>query len=167
MKRMLLDNNGLHWANNDVPSSPKSFINFLRDYRQVKEASVDACLTGGAVYAAYGMRDVGDLDYVAARPLRPFLGGEANNEPLAALLRPLGLGIHHVMEDPRHHFYYFGDKVMAFRLFLQIRLRARAEIEGFIDLARAAAFRGVKKLRNIFPCPLRRVQMWLRRRSAK
>ena len=167
MMRLFLNNNALHWANNAVPSYPKSFINFLRDYRQVKEASVDACLTGGAVYAAYGMRDVGDLDYVAARPLRPFLGGEANNEPLAALLRPLGLGIHHVMEDPRHHFYYFGDKVMAFRLFLQIRLRARAEIEGFIDLARVAAFRGVNTLRNIFPWPLHRGAMWLLRRSAK
>jgi hypothetical protein len=167
MMRLFLNNNALHWANNAVPSYPKSFINFLRDYRQVKEASVDACLTGGAVYAAYGMRDVGDLDYVAARPLRPFLGGEANNEPLAALLRPLGLGIRHVMEDPRYHFYYFGDKIMALRLCLQIKIRVRKQIRDVVDLIRLAVFQAVNMVRDAIPWPLYRGAIRLLRRAAK
>jgi hypothetical protein len=167
MMRLFLNNNALHWANNAVPAYPKSFISFLRDYRHVKEDSVDACLTGGAVYAAYGMRDVGDLDYIAARPLLPFPGGEANEELLSALLRPLGLGIHDVMEDPRYHFHYFGDKIMALRLCLQIKMRVRKQIKDVVDFARIAMFQTVNIVRDAIPWPLNRIAMRLSRQAAR
>ena len=167
MMRLFLNNNALHWANNAMPSYPKSFISLLRDYRREEEGSVDACLTGGAVYAAYGMRDVGDLDYIAARPLRPFPGGEANEELLTALLRPLGLDMHDIMEDPRYHFHYFGDKIMALRLCLQIKMRARKQIKDVVDFARLVAFQTVNIVRDAIPWRLNRIATGLSRRAAR
>jgi FkbM family methyltransferase len=145
--RLFLNNNTLHWVNNARPYYPKYFINLLNDYHQSGGNSLNACLTGSAVYAAYGIRDVGDLDYITARPLMPFVGGQANDEYLAPFLRRLGLDVRDILEDPRYHFHYFGYKVMTVRLCLRFKM-GRKETKDLVDLARVIAFRTVNIFRD-------------------
>jgi hypothetical protein len=147
MMRLFLNNNTLRWANNARPYYPSIFIKLFNEYRQAKTNSMDGCLTGSSVYGAYGIRDVGDLDYVVSSSLRPFLGGDANNEHLVPFLQSLGLDISDILENPACHFYYFGHKIIKPTLYHRFKMRRR-EARDLEDFARGIAFQTANTFRN-------------------
>jgi FkbM family methyltransferase len=65
---VILDKNGVHWLNNARLKQTENFKTLFEKYHQLlNRADVDSesyCLDGSAPLALYGLRDVGDLDYL-------------------------------------------------------------------------------------------------------
>jgi hypothetical protein len=111
--------------------------NFDRLCREFKSVLPDErrknlyCIDGGAVLAAWGMRDCTDLDYIHISE-ELHASDEINSHNSYAHHYPIS--VQEIVSDPRYHFYHRGVRFVALPLVLQWK-RCRGEIKDVEDVA--------------------------------
>lgn len=120
--QLLFNSNTLHFLDHSVPAQLPRFERFLGEFFQwIDAASIDVerlCIDNGGTLAAYGIRDVHDLDFLCS-------GGmvqtgnrnvECHNRHFTEMAQQPGIGltVEDVVNDPKNHFYFMGIKVASF-----------------------------------------------------
>lgn len=114
---LILSENGLHWLNNARFQPFPKFEDFFSRYRSALMAHPPLreqyCLDGSAAMAIYGLRDVGDLDYIwfnQADPLAKKYQGIADHNDQ---LHHHGLSREQIIFSEQRFFRYRGVKCLA------------------------------------------------------
>ncbi len=132
--KMVFSNNSIKFMNQ---ASLKNFPNFQKLYKryirwiQHNQIQKDRfCIDHGSVLSIYGIRDCGDLDFVHDRcdhllkkdESHPFLVMEKDlNEHNKLYSNICPLSVEDVLYNPKNHFYYFGHKVLALPVLIDIK----------------------------------------------
>jgi len=113
LARTLFNSNSVHCLNHRNHISTPIFDHYLTTYRAWLASNTLEeewfCLDGGAVLAAYGLRDCNDLDFLCYKNEVAQIGVpgiENHNYQLKYYSTPLD----DILFDPDHHFFYKGIK---------------------------------------------------------
>ncbi len=134
----ILNDNGVHFLNHSQFSSFDKFNDLLERFKVLIACSPEMkeriCLDGSAVMAAYGVRDVADIDFLFA--------GEVSTAPATNLIgchndeaMHYALPIDDLVLDPRNYFWCQGIKFLSLPLLREMKAR-RGETKDKRDLAR-------------------------------
>ncbi|TFY96881.1 hypothetical protein [Ramlibacter rhizophilus] len=171
--RMLLTRGGREWIR---AAQPRSFP----DTRQRIEragphlahalASGQACLTGGAVLAAFGLREARDLDFLIAGGAG-VPGGTAPLPPAEnAAYEALGITVGEMLDDPAQSFWCFGLRMLALSTLARIKQvrGAPKDLEDLWAIEAALAGRDTRVNHSLVACLAggQRLRGWLRRAGA-
>ena len=141
----VLNANSVHFLNHARPASLPNFTRLFARYREwIARERLDArrlCVDGSAVLAAYGLRDIADLDFLHAGapvPAAPDPLISPHNEEAA---HHHAAGVTDLVMDPRNHFYLDGVKLVALHRMREMKAR-RAEPKDAADVYRIDALEG-------------------------
>lgn len=139
---LLFNANSLHNLHFGPPTSPKWFRRLFDHYDAwLSEFPPDEqdlfCIDGSSVLAAYGVRDVRDLDFLYAGAAEVDTGFKEIG--LHNHVAPLyGRSIDSLVHDPTAYFYFRGRKMLAAPLVSDMKTR-RGEAKDVEDVASLAA----------------------------
>lgn len=120
---LFLNENSVDWLNSAWARYPSRFASLFSRYAAQNRSSPENCLVGSAAYAAYGIRDVMDLDCISSDAENAPSGTDLQTAYFDGLISPLSSA--EVLRDPRFHFYYFGEKVVALSIYHRLKVRRR------------------------------------------
>lgn len=113
---LLLNPNGIQYLNMRPTHQPPRFKALLKrfvDHMPPQAAYRAYCIDSGAVLAAFGLRDCGDLDYITPEARIPLLAAGPDiswhNEEYISSPIP----VDELVANPAHHFIYKGVKFMS------------------------------------------------------
>ncbi len=135
LARALFNQNSVHCLNYRKDMFFPRFEHYLKYYRiGLKQKENDwFCVDGGAVLAAYGLRDCNDFDILHYEPEIPDLSPasvESHNSYLSFHAFPLD----DLLFDPDHYFFYRGVKFCALSDIKKMKMR-RNEPKDLTDLS--------------------------------
>ncbi|MBE9064845.1 hypothetical protein [cf. Phormidesmis sp. LEGE 11477] len=140
----LFNANGRHWLSFADLSGAKTprFDRFLQRFGNVTTqagAADRVAVDSGGVLAAYGLRDVSDLDYLEAGGEGSFDEGGDINWHNAKYDVVDGLDAEAIVSDPRNHFYFHGVKFAAFHVVQSLKEARNTEkdLKDFLAMKRA------------------------------
>lgn len=134
LARALFNQNSLHCLNHRKDHFFPHFEEYLMEYRKhlAGRESEWFCVDGGAVLAAYGLRECRDFDLLHFEAeLPPFnsIEVESHNAYLCFHALPL----HNILFDPDHYFFYRGVKFCALPLIKEMK-KNRSEPKDLHDI---------------------------------
>jgi len=126
-KQLLLNKNTLHWLRWAKPKSYVNFDRFLNEFEEQRpELKRTVVLNNGAALAAYGIRDVHDLDFLAKTDKGKITKDiVCHNNIFSDIIKhtpQLKYNIKDLVDDSEKYFYYRGWKIMALDLVREIKL---------------------------------------------
>jgi PST family polysaccharide transporter len=143
--RLVLNANSIHFLNNAEPAHLPRFERCLSDYRAWLTASgadtEDYCVDGSASLAAYGLRDVADLDFLQAGT-GPVPTGLADISDHTSELHHHVLAKDDILYHPGSHFYYYGLKFLALNPLRAMKAR-RGERKDLVDVEQISQLPGL------------------------
>ncbi len=127
--QLLFNENSVHFLNYSSAAHLPKFEQYFGQYLEwihTQNIPVDRlCIDNGGTLAAYGIRDVHDLDFLCLGPaLRTGIPNvDCHNSHFAEITRQPELGITYdeVINDPKNHFYFLGVKVASFEVTKRIK----------------------------------------------
>jgi len=132
---------GVHWLNHHHAAANQEFDRLFSEYRKRLPANLPArekfCVDGSGVLAAYGIRDVNDLDYLCLPGVALQPGAEdisCHNEES----RYYQASIEDIITNPGMHFTYEGLKFVSLELLRQMKI-CRGESKDRLDVQRIDA----------------------------
>lgn len=138
LAEIILNENGVHWLNNARCGTMQNFRKLFDQYKEwLRENTLDNekfCLDGSAALAAYGLRDVGDLDYLVYGSISeecPHQSVSNHQEEIIFHKQSLEEIIFH----PENYFYFNGVKIVSLKVLAQMKA-CRNELKDQNDLAR-------------------------------
>jgi hypothetical protein len=127
--QLLFNENSIHFLNYSSAAHLPKFERFFGEFIQwvnAKNIEVDRlCIDNGGTLAAYGIRDVHDLDFLhhgaMVRTGNPNV--ECHNTHFAEMTKQpeLGFTVEEIVNDPKNHFYFLGIKVASFAVTKRIK----------------------------------------------
>lgn len=136
MARALFNDNSIHCLNHRNNTPTPCFDHYFERYRAWIDSNVHErewfCVDGGAVMAAYGLRDCNDLDFLFYKNESPKIdipGIENHNYQLMYYSLPLD----DILFDPANYFFYKGVKFCTLSVLKRMKERRR-ETKDIIDL---------------------------------
>ncbi|GJM07768.1 MAG: hypothetical protein DHS20C11_00440 [Lysobacteraceae bacterium] len=161
LAELVLNRNARHWLNTHRPSKTPRFDQlraaFLTSATESSATLDNICLTGSATLAAYGVRDVDDLDYIATQNLPANFDTDdiSCHHSQAAYYEH---ALDEIIADPRLHFTFDSLKIASLPVILEMK-RIRNERKDQADVAKCEALLGNKKIPQPLPDPK---LLWLR-----
>lgn len=141
----LFNRNSMHWINNSRSGDFPKFRQLLPNYKAAidEQSFVNSdlwCIDGGSVLAAYGVRDVGDFDYLTIDAIgwkTQIFDAEIECQNKKHI--EFGCGVAQTILDPRHHFYCNDLKFISLVHLIQ-KKKLRASVSDFDDIERVKSF---------------------------
>lgn len=138
LAHMLFNGNSLHFLNTAPAAAPPWFLRLFNHYDRwldgmTSTGQAEYCLDGSAVLAAYGIRDVRDLDYL-------HVGGHHDRHPLREVSLHNDAARHYpchlaeIVFNPEHHLYFQDRKMVALNLLREMKI-TRGEAKDYDDVA--------------------------------
>lgn len=164
---VLLNEHGRDWLNIAQNTSTPRFNMLFEEFRHCilsKQATTRVCVDSGGVLAAYGLRDVTDLDYLEVGGKGSFNRDEEINCHNGEY-QNTGLIESALVDDPRNHFYYRGIKFVSINNVEALK-KSRGDAKDIEDLGRIYSLRSwslhkfyisVRIFRTALPTQLRRI----------
>lgn len=143
---VLLNENSIHFLNHAEPRNFERFVRHFERYRNwLREQNHDPelfCIDGSAVLAAYGIREVQDLDVLHY--------GEVDFSAVLPEVNSHNEDAHHhvvsrdeIIFNPEHHFYLRGVKFASLQIIRALKAR-RDEPKDRVDVAGIDQLTGAK-----------------------
>ncbi len=111
--RLLLNNNSIHYINYSKPLKTPKLDRWMKIYSKlVKKNHIsrdDICIDGSAIMGVYGIRDIGDFDYMCVVPYdnRGFGHLDLHNEARVQL----NFDVADLIYNPKNYFYVNNLKI--------------------------------------------------------
>ncbi len=130
LSQLLLNDNSVHFLNHARPRYWERFNRHLSHFKEwVKQVGIDPeylCVDGSSALAAYGIRDVHDLDVLHYGPadftsVAPDI--ESHNSWISGLAHLHGHHPDGIIFDPRNHFFFEGFKFITLDLLRFIKTK--------------------------------------------
>jgi len=124
LARALFVENSIHFLNHSTPKNFPKFQRYLKEYKTwIKNHNINVealCIDSGAVLAAYGIRDCGDLDYLHHgydQLAPPSENIESHNHCMANHSKSKD----EIIFDPDNHFWYEGVKFASLKVIKDLK----------------------------------------------
>lgn len=142
MGQALLNDNSIHFLNHAVPKEPVNYLKLMTVFRQIVDANgIDPdflCVDSGSVMAAYGVRDVRDLDLLHHGYDELFARHEVmqdHNDEVHYHAKQLD----DILFNPQNHFYVREIKFASLDTVKQMKLK-RDEHKDRVDVRSIDSF---------------------------
>ncbi len=156
----VFNKNSVHFFNYANPTKFQNFRELFERYKSWLQTNGydkdELCVDGGAVLAAYGLRDCSDLDYVSFRNVPCGPAGIDSHDEFRFLY---GEQLKELIFDPSNYFFYDGYKFLTLYRVMDMKKRRRdpkdkqdigliASVPQGSDIARK--FRGIVSFKNLW-----------------
>lgn len=133
--RLLFNDNSAHWLNHAAEARLPKFKRFLRRYRRWLTKSGtdpdDCCVDNGGTLAAYGIRDLHDLDFLYAGEFveTGVRGVDCHNRHFAGIVEEADFPYtpEDFVRQPANHFYFEDLKFATLPLMRQMKFQRRID----------------------------------------